>query len=85
MHPKDASIGSKAVFYSKEVWIEKDDALEIQEGEKVTLMKWGNALITKKVVDGDSISLFGKLDLEDKNFKKTKKITWITADSDVLV
>jgi hypothetical protein len=55
MHPKDASIGSKAVFYSKEVWIEKDDALDLQEGEKVTLMKWGNALITRKVVDGDVI------------------------------
>lgn len=48
-------------------------------------MKWGNVLITKKEVNGNEIKLFGKIDLEDKNFKKTKKITWITADSDVLV
>lgn len=29
LHPKNAAIGSKAVIYSREVWIERDDAAEI--------------------------------------------------------
>ena len=59
------------------LWIEKDDADAIEEGEKITLMKWGNVTITKKT-EG---VLYGKLDLNDKDFKKTKKITWVCADA----
>jgi hypothetical protein len=54
LHPKDAAIGSKAVLYSKVVLIEKEDAQTIQEGEKITLMKWGNVTITKKEVDPET-------------------------------
>jgi hypothetical protein len=39
-------LGTKAVIYGKEVWIEKDDAVSIVEGEKITLMKWGNVIVT---------------------------------------
>jgi len=53
LHPKNDAIGSKAVIYGKELWIEKDDASAIEEGEKITLMKWGNVTITKKEVAGD--------------------------------
>jgi len=48
LHPKNPSLGSKAVVYGNEVWIETDDASAIEEGEKVTLMKWGNITVTKK-------------------------------------
>jgi glutamyl-tRNA synthetase len=80
LHPKNDSIGTKAVIYTKDLWIEKDDAVALEEGEKITLMKWGNVTITKKEVVGDTISLTGKIDLADKDFKKTKKLTWIAAD-----
>jgi len=44
-------------------------------------MKWGNATITKKDVDANGmISLEAEALPDDKDFKKTKKITWITAD-----
>lgn len=36
-------------------------------------MKWGNATVTKKVVDGDNFTLYATIDEEDKDFKKTKK------------
>lgn len=63
-----------------------DDALAIEEGEKITLMKWGNVTISKKEVGADgSISLVGTIDVEDKDFKKTKKITWVCADPDTTV
>jgi len=85
MHPKNESLGSKAVIYGKELWIEKDDADAIEEGEKITLMKWGNVTITKKEVEGETVKLYGKIDPADKDFKKTKKITWVCADDDTTV
>ena len=80
LHPKNDAIGSKATIYGKELWIEYDDAIELSEGEKITLMKWGNATISKKVVDGKNIQLWANIDEADKDFKKTKKITWLCAD-----
>jgi glutamyl-tRNA synthetase len=80
LHPKNASVGTKAVSYGQELWIERDDAKDIAEGEKITLMKWGNATVTKKVVEGDNFTLYATIDEEDKDFKKTKKITWLCAD-----
>lgn len=43
-------------------------------------MKWGNATVTKKVVEGDNFTLYATIDEDDKDFKKTKKITWLCAD-----
>jgi glutamyl-tRNA synthetase len=81
LHQKNPAIGSKAVVYGKQLWIEKDDAASIEVGEKVTLMKWGNVTITKKDVSPEGeITLYGKVDVEDKDFKGTKKLTWIAAD-----
>lgn len=65
LHPKNSNLGTKAVVYAKELWIEKDDAVAITEGEKITLMKWGNVLITKVEKNGDDILLHGKVDPED--------------------
>jgi glutamyl-tRNA synthetase len=86
LHPKNESIGSKAVIYGRELWVEKDDAVAIEVGEKVTLMKWGNVTITKKDIaaDGNPV-LFGTVDEADKDFKKTKKLTWVCADPDTTV
>ena len=44
-------------------------------------MKWGNATITKKDISADGkIVMHGELNVEDKDFKKTKKLTWIALD-----
>ena len=90
LHPKNASIGTKAVVYGKEVWIERDDAAHIKEGEKITLMKWGNVTITQIQVAGEGdnqqYTLHGQIDLNDKDFKSTeKKITWVACDEDTTV
>lgn len=86
LHPKNAGVGSKAVIYSKNVLIERDDAASIVEGEKVTLMKWGNVTITKiEKSESGEISLIGKVDKDDKDYKKTKKLTWIADNADTLV
>ena len=85
LHPKDATLGSKAVMYGKELWIERDDANAINEGEKITLMKWGNVTISKKEDNNGVITLTGKVDASDKDFKSTKKLTWLAIDPDTTV
>lgn len=46
-------------------------------------MKWGNVTITSKATSDDgSLILRGTVDPEDKDFKKTKKITWVSSDPD---
>ncbi|KAH3900809.1 probable Glutamate--tRNA ligase, cytoplasmic [Saccharomycodes ludwigii] len=78
-HKKNPSVGEKKVIYYKDVVIDKDDADLINDGEEVTLMDWGNVIITKKNTDG---SLEGKLHLEG-DFKKTKlKLTWLADTKD---
>jgi hypothetical protein len=61
--------------------IEEEDAKLIEVGHKVTLMKWANINISKKSTGADGkIILEGAVDLEDKDMKKTMKITWIAID-----
>lgn len=48
LHQKNADLGTKAVLYGKEIYVEKGDAADLEVGEKITLMKWGNAVITMK-------------------------------------
>jgi glutamyl-tRNA synthetase len=80
-------VGSKAVIYGRDLLIEKDDAVAIEVGEKVTLIKWGNITISKKEVDfvTDNITLTATIDVADTNFKGTKKITWVCNDPDTTV
>ena len=78
-HPKNADLGQKDVYLSDTIWIEADDARDIAEGEEVTLMKWGNAIIRGVGPTGSapsSVEPSGELHLEG-DFKKTRKITWL--------
>lgn len=85
LHPKDPTIGTKSVIYAKELLIEKDDAVAINEGEKITLMKWGNVTVTKKEEKNGIITLYGNVNVEDKDFKGTKKLTWVANDPDTTI
>lgn len=80
LHPKNADVGVKAVMFGRNLIIESEDAKTVEVGQKVTLMKWGNATITRREVVGDSYELFATIDEEDKNFKGTTKLTWICND-----
>ena len=80
-HKKNPAVGEKKVIFYKDVIIDKEDADLLAIGEEVTLMDWGNAIITKKNLDG---SLEAKLHLEG-DFKKTKhKLTWLADTDDVV-
>lgn len=73
-HKKNADVGEKKVIYSNKIIIDKEDASVLEVGEELTLMDWGNIIVTSKNADG---SLVAKTNL-DGDFKKTKhKVTWL--------
>ncbi|KAJ8362784.1 hypothetical protein SKAU_G00116150 [Synaphobranchus kaupii] len=78
-HPKNAEVGMKAVWYGPRVLIDGADAETFTEGETVTFINWGNVVINKIHRDGSGAitSLEGGLNLENTDYKKTTKITWL--------
>ncbi|XP_066451182.1 bifunctional glutamate/proline--tRNA ligase isoform X2 [Eleutherodactylus coqui] len=78
-HPKNAEVGMKRVWYGPRVLIEGADAETLSEGEMVTFINWGNLNITKIHRDSSRniVSLDAQLNLENKDYKKTTKITWL--------
>jgi len=77
-HPKDLSKGTKRVRVGPKILIEKEDAERLIEGQNVTFINWGNLLIQKINKQGSNIvDVEARLNLEDKNYKNTLKITWL--------
>ncbi|XP_009898375.2 bifunctional glutamate/proline--tRNA ligase [Dryobates pubescens] len=78
-HPKNADVGLKPVWYGSRVLIDGADAETLTEGEVVTFINWGNIVITKlsRNASGKIVSIDAKLNLDNKDFKKTTKITWL--------
>ncbi|XP_068433011.1 bifunctional glutamate/proline--tRNA ligase isoform X1 [Clinocottus analis] len=78
-HPKNEEVGMKKVWYGPRVLVEGADAETFAEGEMVTFINWGNLIITKinKGADAKVVSMEARLNLENQDFKKTTKITWL--------
>ncbi|KAM4744807.1 bifunctional glutamate/proline--tRNA ligase isoform 2-T2 [Anableps anableps] len=78
-HPKNEEVGVKEVWYGPRVLVEGADAETLTEGEMVTFINWGNLIITKinKEADGKVTSMEARLNLDNKDYKKTTKITWL--------
>ena len=84
VHPKDKSMGTRPFFLSNDLWIEQGDAQSIKEGEEITLMQWGNAIIDKVVLSdtGAVASLEGRSN-PDGDVKKTeRKICFVAKSPD---
>lgn len=79
-HPKDASLGNRAVRIADKILLETVDVEGIVVGEEIVLLRWGVVKITKvDVVDGKT-SLEGEY-IPDGDFKAAKrKLSWL-ADS----
>ncbi|XP_045887851.1 bifunctional glutamate/proline--tRNA ligase isoform X1 [Micropterus dolomieu] len=78
-HPKNTEVGMKKVWYGPRVLVEGADAETFTEGEMVTFINWGNLIITKinRGPDAKVVSMEARLNLENKDYKKTTKITWL--------
>ncbi|WPT11556.1 Glutamate--tRNA ligase, cytoplasmic [Picochlorum sp. SENEW3] len=83
-HLKYPPAGMKKQIRTDRILIDYDDACLLSEGEEVTLMGWGNAIINTIHRENDTItSIDARLHLQG-DFKKTKlKLTWLADTSDV--
>ena len=62
------------------VVIDGADAETLKEGENATFINWGNLMIkkvNKNTATGKVTSVEAESNLQDQNFKKTLKITWL--------
>ncbi|KAF0989842.1 hypothetical protein HZS_2317, partial [Henneguya salminicola] len=80
--PKNLSSPLKTIHFTHKIYINRTDIERKKTGDTITLMNWGNAQIVRK--DLTRIEL--KLDLANKDFSSTTKITWLdTFKADHLV
>ncbi|PYH42724.1 glutamate--tRNA ligase GUS1 [Aspergillus saccharolyticus JOP 1030-1] len=86
-HAKNPAIGTKKVTFSGSILFDQEDAKTFKQDEEITLMAWGNAIVRKIETDaatGAVTSLELDLHLEG-DFKKTeKKVTWLSADQELV-
>lgn len=78
-HKKYAPAGTKRTMHCASVWLDAADAAAVTEGEEVTLMDWGNAVVDRvdRAADGTVTGLAGRLHLAG-SVKTTKlKLTWL--------
>lgn len=78
-HPKNTEVGMKTVWLGPRVLIDQADAEVLKIGEVTTFINWGNLMINKinRDATGKIVSIDAKTNLENKDFKKTLKITWL--------
>eukprot|EP00172_Hildenbrandia_rubra_P003510 Plantae.Rhodophyta-Hildenbrandia_rubra.ctg5717.p1 GENE.Plantae.Rhodophyta-Hildenbrandia_rubra.ctg5717~~Plantae.Rhodophyta-Hildenbrandia_rubra.ctg5717.p1 ORF type:complete len:660 (-),score=156.19 Plantae.Rhodophyta-Hildenbrandia_rubra.ctg5717:47-2026(-) len=79
-HKKNDSLGTKVVICGPSILLEKEDAEPMQMGEIVTLMDLGNARVDSVLPDLVLCYMPG-----NKNFKKTRKLTWLTEVPDLVL
>lgn len=83
-HPKNDEVGMKTVWYGPKILIEKGDAEFFKVGEIVTFINWGNLKIEsiEKNASGAITNIVASLNLENTDYKKTQKVTWLTDSSE---
>ncbi|XP_013106972.2 bifunctional glutamate/proline--tRNA ligase [Stomoxys calcitrans] len=82
VHPKNESLGKKTVTLGPQIYIDYVDAEALKVGENATFINWGNIMINKINKDGSGkiTSVDAALNLDNKDFKKTLKLTWLAVE-----
>ncbi|XP_034936970.1 bifunctional glutamate/proline--tRNA ligase [Chelonus insularis] len=82
-HPKDPTKGTKKVLINKKIFIERVDAETLKVKENATFINWGNLMITNiKRDNGKIVDIDADLNLDNKDFKNTVKLTWLAVDDE---
>ena len=79
LHKKNPDIGNKTVTFSNIVLLEQADAKGCTVNEEITLMDWGNLIITDIRKHADKvIGMSGKLNPTGDVKSTQKKLTWLS-------
>jgi glutamyl-tRNA synthetase len=84
-HRKTKELGTKQITRCKKIYIEQEDAKDLSIKEEITLMDWGNVIITEINKNQDELVISVKAVLHPSgNVKQTdKKLTWLPDDPSV--
>ncbi|ORZ38918.1 tRNA synthetases class I, catalytic domain-domain-containing protein [Catenaria anguillulae PL171] len=85
-HKKNPDVGNKDTAYFKHIVLAGADVQDLADGEEVTLMDWGNVIVTKVHRDAKSgmvSKLDAKLNLAGDVKSTRKKLTWLVDASKV--
>jgi glutamyl-tRNA synthetase len=74
---RSPQLGNRPIYYSKEILVEKTVVDTFMDGEEITMMSWGNAIVSK--VDG-VIKLTTKSNGDPKT--TDKKVLWLAKRND---
>lgn len=77
LHPTKRDMGSKEVWLSNQVLIELADVDAMNPGENSTFVNLGNVRIVSIHRGADGVRVEAHLNLEDKNYRRTPKLTWL--------
>ena len=79
-HPKNQSVGTKPIWYCRDILIEQLDAGALTEGVRVVLINWGVAEVTGvEKSAGEVASVEMQLHPEDTNYKGRPALTWLAS------
>jgi len=82
-HPKNPDVGEKTVWTGPKLMIDGADAEQLKEGQNATFINWGNIMIKKvNKKDGKVVSVDAEENTDNKDFKKTLKVTWLCDEED---
>jgi len=86
IHPKFPKLGAKEVKCSPQIWLELNDAVLITDGEEVTLVAWGNAIVERVVKDkkGQVTQLEGRTNPSGNVKTTAKKLTWLSSEENLV-
>ncbi|XP_046992182.1 bifunctional glutamate/proline--tRNA ligase [Schistocerca americana] len=80
-HPKNPDVGSKTVWTGPNLLIDSEDVNLLKEGENATFINWGNLMIKKINSTNGEITVEAEPNIENKDYKKTPKLTWLAVTS----
>ena len=92
-HAKYTNLGKKKVVFSKDIFIEQEDAQSFAKDEEITLMNWGNAIVRSISHSINPLSSSGfktvtalelELHLQGDVKKTSKKVHWLSKDQDLV-
>jgi len=84
-HKQNDTLGKKTIVRMNKVYLEQEDAKLLKANEEITLMDWGNVLVT--AVDQDSngvvLNVTGKVNPTGDPKKTQYKLTWVPVTDDL--